>query len=96
MKKKIMFKTPESRIQSRQGKLDKRSYNIMEFNKEQKINELVESINQVKIEKVMLGDLASFQIANGGKKARFVRRSWRGSNPRLPPRRSRVCAPFAN
>jgi hypothetical protein len=26
----------------------------------------------------------------------FVRRSWRGSNPRLPPRRSRACAPFAN
>jgi hypothetical protein len=26
----------------------------------------------------------------------FVRRGWRGSNPRLPPRRSRVCAPFAN
>ncbi len=28
----------------------------------------------------------SFQIANGRKKARFVRRSWRGSNPRRPPR----------
>jgi hypothetical protein len=32
----------------------------------------------------MKGDSASFQIANGGKKARFVRRSWRGSNPRQP------------
>ncbi len=26
-------------------------------------------------------DELSFQIANGGKKARFVHRSWRGSNP---------------
>jgi hypothetical protein len=42
------------------------------------------SCEKVCIKATLRGGLSFIQIANGEKKARFVRRSWRGSNPRRP------------